>query len=86
MDGEARGRLDRFDRRQEAVVQAVSTLADTMQVMSATLEEIAEWLKKPPSSDLPDALKALTTQIRDMREEISKLPERVARTVSTGEI
>lgn len=79
-------RLVRMERRQEMLIQAVTSLADTMGIAVAMLEEVAEWLKKPPSNDLPDALKQLATQVLEARREIGELPVKVARAVIDGEV
>lgn len=82
-DGEA---LARIERRQVAVIQGISGLADIGQVNNAMLAELMEWLKKPPSNDLADALSALSAAVSEMRQEIKDLPERVAKAVLDGEL
>jgi len=79
-------RLARMERRQEALVAGVDGLADIMQMNLAMLTELMEWLKKPPSSELPDLLSALVTTVDEMRDEIRALPEKVARAVLDGEL
>jgi hypothetical protein len=79
-------RLARMERRQEALIAGISGLVDIMQMNTAMLTELMEWLKQPPSSELPDLLQALVATIHEMREEIRVLPARVARAVVDGEL
>lgn len=79
-------RLARMERGQQAVIQGISGLADIAQINTAMLEELMEWLKKPPSSDLADTLAALSASVAEMRQEIRDLPATVARAVTTGEV
>jgi SOS-response transcriptional repressor LexA len=83
-------RIDRrgeaIERRQEALIQAISSLADTVRITNAMVGEMMEWLKKPPSNDLADAFKALAAEVVEMRREIGELPAKVARAVTDGEV
>lgn len=79
-------RLVRMERRQEAVIQGISGLAEIGQVNNAMLAELMEWLKQPPSNELSDSLAALAASVAEMRQEISALPERVARAVLDGDV
>jgi hypothetical protein len=79
-------RLARMERRQEALIAGVDGLTDVMQMNTAMLTELMEWLKQPPSSDLPDLLGALVLAVNEMRDEIRALPEKVARAVTDGEV
>lgn len=83
---ELRERLARMERRQEIVIQAISTLADTAKITNAMLGELMEWLKKPPSNELSDALAKLASEVTEMRKEITALPEAVARAVIDGQV
>lgn len=75
-----------MERRQEAVIQGISGLADIGQINGAMLGELMEWLKQPPSNELSDVLKALVVEVAEMRKEIAALPEKVARAVIGGEV
>jgi hypothetical protein len=79
-------RLARMERRQEALIAGVDGLTDVMQMNTAMLTELMEWLKKPPSSELPDLLSALVITVHEMRDEIRALPAKVARAVTDGEL
>lgn len=79
-------RLARMERRQEGMIQAISTLADTVRLTNAMLAELMEWLKKPPSNELSDALAQLAAEVAEMRKEIAALPEKVAKAVTDGEV
>lgn len=86
-------RLINIERRQDIMIAAMNALADTMQVNNAMLAELAEWLKTPPSSALPELLEKLVATVGEqrlaihaMREEVHLLPERVARAVVHGEL
>lgn len=79
-------RLARMERRQEALIAGVDGLVDVMQMNTAMLTELMEWLKQPPSSELPDLLTAMVAAVDEMREEIRVLPAKVARAVMTGEL
>lgn len=85
-DGIAGERLARMERRQEALIAGIDGLTDIMQMNIAMLTELMEWLKKPPSSELPDLLTALVATVDEMREEIRVLPAKVARAVTDGEL
>jgi hypothetical protein len=79
-------RLARMERRQEQMIAGIDGLADVMQMNVAMLTELIEWLKQPPSSELPDLLSALVSTVHEMRDEIRALPAKVARAVTDGEL
>lgn len=79
-------RLARMERRQEVVIQAMSTLADTVRLTNAMLAELMEWLKKPPSNELSDALAKLAAEVDALRGAIAVLPEAVIRGLRGGAI
>lgn len=79
-------RLARMERRQEVVIQAMSTLADTVRLTNAMLAELMEWLKKPPSNELSDALAKLAAEVDALRGAIAVLPEAVIRGLRGGSI
>ena len=62
-------RLTRWEQRQELMVSSMQGMLDIMVTTRDMITELSEWLKQPPSSDLPDLLK------------IDALPEAVARAV-----
>lgn len=72
-------RLARMERRQEALIQATSSLIDTVRITNAMVAELMDWLKEPPSSDVSDLLKAILARLED-------LPERVAKAVLDREL
>jgi hypothetical protein len=93
-------RLTRWEQRQEAIIASIHGLTDVMETNQATLAELMTWLQSPPSSDLPDAMKAFATGLSALQdlavrhgEEIQRfgrrlddLPAQVARAVKTGEV
>lgn len=72
-------RLARMERRQEAVIQAVVSLAGTVEITNTMIAEMMDWLKRPSSSDTADLLKAILARL-------DALPERVAKAVLDGEV
>jgi hypothetical protein len=85
-------RIDRYERRQEQIVQGMNVIAGTLEAQTGMLRELAAWLKQPPSSDLPDLLKALIVRTDTVSEiavqlgaKMDALPEALARAVS-GEL
>lgn len=79
-------RLARMERGQQAAIQGISGLADTVRITNAMVAEVMEWLKKPPSSDLSDTIAALSAAVAEMRQEIRDLPAKVALAISDGEL
>jgi hypothetical protein len=86
-------RLGRLETRQEALVSSVHGLTDVMEQTRDLVVELMKWLQEPPSSELPDLLKALTAAITQQGEHLQtmtgilvKLPEQVVRTMKTGEV
>ena len=67
-------RLTRWEQRQELMVSSMEGMLDIMVTTRDMITELSEWLKQPPSSDLPDLLKVLIAKI-------DALPEAVARAV-----
>ncbi len=85
-------RLDRWERRQEAMISAVGDLATITGSTHTLVVELMEWLKAPPSNAIPDlmgdltgALRALAAAVEAQGHQIAALPAAVARAVSTGE-
>lgn len=79
LNEEVRERLARMERRQEALVQAIDGLANVITINNAMLTELMEWMKQPPSSELPDLIKALIAMV-------SEMPAKVAKAVLDGEL
>src|SRR5271166_35469 len=93
-------RMDRWERRQEALIASVGGLAEVIRTNQEMLGALMEWLQQPPSSDMPELLKALTAavaavqdltvkhgeEIQHLRGLVGRLPAEVARAVRTGEV
>jgi hypothetical protein len=93
-------RMDRWERRQEALIASVSGLTDVMVTMRDMQAELMTWLQKPPSSDLPDLIRQLVLAMADVQEQtvqhgaalqsfgqkIDGIPADVARAIHTGEV
>jgi hypothetical protein len=79
-------RLERLETRQEALIASGRAIADTLENINATLAELAKWIEAPPSSDLPEVLKALVASIHTLVDRMDALPAAVARAVTTGEV
>jgi hypothetical protein len=84
-------RLARLEKRQKALVSAIHRLTDVQEQTRDLVVELMKWLQEPPSSDLSDLIKALTVAVQRQGEHMQtmtgilvKLPEQVARAVSTG--
>lgn len=75
-----------MERRQEVVIQAISSLGDTAKITNAMLGELMDWLKKPPSNELSDALAKLAAEVAEMSKQIEELPAAVARAVIDGQV
>jgi len=91
MDADAR--LARIEARQEALIGAVHGLTDVMEQTRDLVTELMAWLQEPPSSELPDLLKALTEAVGEQGEKITamhgllaKLPAQIVRTVAAGDV
>ncbi len=87
------GRLDRWERRQEAMISAIGDLAAITESTHTLVVELMEWLKAPPSNAIPDlieeltgTLRALTGVVEAQGQQIAALPAAVARAVGTGEV
>jgi hypothetical protein len=93
-------RMDRWERRQEALIASISGQTDVMVTTRDMLAELMTWLQKPPSSDLPDLIRALTlaltsvqeqviqhgAEVRNLGRKIGEVPAEVARAIRTGEV
>ena len=86
-------RLGRIEARQEALVSAIGGLTDVMAQTRDLVTELMAWLQEPPSSDLPDTLKAIANAIEAHGQKLHaingvllNLPAQVARAVTMGEV
>ena len=87
----AEERITRWEQRQELVIASMQGVLDTLEVIRDTIAELASWLKEPPSSDLPDLIKALilradtiSDQIVQIGAKVDALPAALAETVHDG--
>ena len=87
----AEERITRWEQRQELIIASMQGMLDTLEVIRDTIAELASWLKEPPSSDLPDLLKALilradtiSDQIVQIGAKVDALPAALAETVHDG--
>lgn len=78
-------RLDRLEQRQEALVQGVTLMNETLGIHSAMLEQILTAATQPPSNDLTEALERIgalladqTKAVRTLEASLTGLPERIA--------
>jgi len=62
--------LERVEQRQEAMIASLNRLVSGMGIQQAMLEEIMAWLKKPPSSELPDLLRQLIDAVLALQARI----------------
>jgi hypothetical protein len=89
----AEERFARWEQRQELIIASMQGMLDTLEVIRDTIAELASWLKEPPSSDLPDLIKALilradtvSDQIVQIGAKVDALPAVVARAVHDGHL
>ena len=87
----AEERITRWEQRQELIIASMQGMLDTLEVIRDTIAELASWLKEPPSSDLPDLIKALilradtiSDQIVQIGAKVDGLPAALAETVHDG--
>ena len=87
----AEERITRWEQRQELIIASMQGMLDTLEVIRDTIAELASWLKEPPSSDLPDLIKALilradtiSDQIVQIGAKVDALPAALAQTVHDG--
>ena len=86
-------RLARIETRQESLVSAIGGLTDVMAQTRDLVTELMAWLQEPPSSDLPDTLKAMANaleahgqRLHAINGTLGKLPAQVARAVTATEV
>ena len=89
----AEERITRWEQRQELIIASMQGMLDTLEVIRDTIAELASWLKEPPSSDLPDLIKALilradtvSDQIVQIGAKVDALPAALARSVHDGHL
>jgi hypothetical protein len=89
----AEERITRWEQRQELIIASMQGMLDTLEVIRDTIAELAAWLKEPPSSDLPDLIKALilradtiSDQIVQIGAKVDALPTALARAVHDGQL
>ena len=75
-------RLAKIELRQEATVQAVNRVLDSLETQTELLRELLEWANKPASSDLADALQKLEIAIRTLFEQVAAMPALVSEAVA----
>ena len=87
----AEERITRWEQRQELIIASMQGMLDTLEIIRDTIAELASWLKEPPSSDLPDLIKALilradtiSDQIVQIGAKVDALPAALAETVHDG--
>jgi hypothetical protein len=59
-------RLRKIEARQEALIASVNGLCGVMDATNATLGDVVMLLKEPPSSDLPDMIRALVQLVQNL--------------------
>ncbi len=69
-------RLAKIETRQEHMISAIHGLCDVMEQSRDLITELMAWLQEPPSTDLPDALRALVAAIEAQGHLIEKLAVR----------
>ena len=87
----AEERITRWEQRQELIIASMQGMLDTLEVIRDTIAELASWLKEPPSSDLPDLIKALILRADTISDQIVQIgakvdapPAALAQTVPDG--
>jgi hypothetical protein len=75
----------------DAIVRSLHILTDHLETQKLTLDAILNELQKPPSSQLPDLIKALVSEVAAQTKRLDtvagilvKLPDEVARRVAHG--
>jgi len=75
-------RLAKIELRQEATVQAVNRVLDSLETQTELLRELLEWANQPASSDLAEALQKLEIVIRTLFEQVAAMPALVSEAVA----
>src|ERR1700733_13958682 len=79
VDEDTEAEFEKLNTRIEALVGGIAALADVVQLTHSLVCNLAEWLKEPPSTDLPKLLRQIVAKL-------DALPSEVARAVSPGEL
>jgi hypothetical protein len=79
VDEDTEAEFEKLNTRIEALVGGIAALADVVQLTHSMVCNLAEWLKEPPSTDLPKLLRQIVAKL-------DALPSEVARAVSPGEL
>ena len=79
VDEDTEAEFEKLNLRIEALVGGIAALADVVQLTHSMVCNLAEWLKEPPSTDLPKLLRQIVAKL-------DALPGEVARAVSPGEL
>jgi len=75
-------RLAKIELRQEATVQAVNRVLDSLETQTALLRELVDWANKPASPDLAEALQKFEIAIRTLFEHVAAMPALVSEAVA----
>ena len=86
-------RIAGWERRQEAMITALDGVLNVVETIRDSQVELAKWLAKPPSSELPEVLKQLIASNHEVSKlmlhlgaRMNRLPAEVARAVLDGEV
>jgi hypothetical protein len=70
--------LVRLEQRQEALIQGVARMNDTLGLLSAMLEQILKAATQPPpKSELGETLKRIATLLAEHQEALTLLDDRL---------
>ncbi|MGE3279957.1 MAG: hypothetical protein AB7O13_02960 [Alphaproteobacteria bacterium] len=70
--------LARLEQRQEALIQGVARMNDTLGLLSAMLEQILKAATQPPpKSELGETLKRIATLLAEHQEALTLLDDRL---------
>jgi hypothetical protein len=70
--------LRQISQRQEAIVMAVNANTDSIRALGELVEQVVAWMNEPPSTDLADAIKAMTGAMRAVEKALGALPQQIA--------
>jgi hypothetical protein len=74
------------EEREEAIIASLHKILDVVEDIRDGQKELMDWLAKPPSSELPELLKALLASVHTISAQMNELPAAVARAVKDGEV
>ena len=78
---EINAKLTQIRRQQDAIIMAVNANTDGLGILAAQVAEVVAWMNKPASTDLADAIKAMTAAIQAVEAAVSASPQRIANAV-----